>query len=101
MTSAECRQLLASVSAYLDGDLEAGACQSIEDAFVLVECLKRQSIETHCHDCAGCAEIVAGLRETAGLCRQAGSVPVPEAVRRRALARVRRLLDGPQNAESD
>lgn len=86
MTSAECRQLLASVSAYLDGDLETGVCQSIE---------------THCRGCAGCAEIVAGLRETAGLCRQAGSVPVPEAVRRRALARVRRLLDGPQNAESD
>ena len=86
MTSAACRQLLASVSAYLDGDLEVGACESIE---------------THCRECADCAEIVAGLRETAGLCRQAGSVPVPEAVRRRALARVRRLLDGPQNAEAD
>ena len=84
MTSAECRQLLALVSAYLDGDLEVGACESIE---------------THCRECADCAEIVAGLRDTAG--RQAGSVPVPEAVRRRALARVRRLLDGPQNGESD
>ena len=86
MTSAECRQLLASVSAYLDGDLEAGACESIE---------------MHCRECAGCAEIVAGLRETAGLCRQVGSAPVPEVVRQRALARVRRLLDGSQNAESD
>ena len=74
------------MSAYLDGDLEAGACESIE---------------THCRECADCAEIVAGLRETAGLCRQAGSLPVPEAVRRRALARVRRLLDGRQHAESD
>lgn len=86
MTSAACHRLLASVSAYLDGDLEAGVCQSIE---------------THCRECAGCAEIVAGLRETAGLCRQAGSTPIPEAVRRRALARVRRLLDERQNAESD
>ena len=86
MRSAACRRLLASVSAYLDGDLDAGVCQSIE---------------THCRDCAGCAEFIAGLRETAGLCRQAGSVPVPAAVRRRALARVRRLLDGPQHAESD
>jgi anti-sigma factor RsiW len=74
------------VSAYLDGDLEAGACELIE---------------THCRECADCAEIVAGLRETAGLCRQAGSLPVPETVRRRALARVRRLLDGRQHAASD
>ena len=84
--SAECRRILTSVSAYLDGDLEAGVCESIE---------------THCRDCVGCAEVIAGLRETAGLCRRAGAMPVPEAVRRRALARVHRLLDGPHNAESD
>ena len=84
--TAECRRLLASVSAYLDGELEAGACESIE---------------THCRDCVGCAEVIAGLRETAGLCRRAGSMPVPEAVRQRALARVRRLLSVEQNAETD
>jgi hypothetical protein len=84
--SADCRRVLTSVSSYLDGDLEAGVCESIE---------------AHCRDCVGCAEVIAGLRETAGLCRRAGSMPVPEPIRRRALARVQRLLDGRQNAESD
>ena len=84
--SAECRRLLASVSAYLDGDLDASSCESIE---------------THCASCAACADLVAGLRETVGLCRQAGSVPVPESVRRRARARVRRLLDADQIVEAE
>jgi anti-sigma factor RsiW len=77
--TAECRRVLASVSAYLDGDLDATSCESIE---------------AHCRGCAGCARLIAGLRETVGLCRQAGSTPVPDAVRQRARASVRRLLDG-------
>ena len=77
--TAECRRVLASVSAYLDGDLDSTTCESIE---------------THCRTCTGCAEVIAGLRKTVGLCRQAGSTPVPEAVRRRARASVQRLLDG-------
>jgi anti-sigma factor RsiW len=84
--SAECRRVLVSVSAYLDGDLERTACDSIE---------------THCRQCSRCADIVAGLRETVGLCRQAGSTPVPEAVRQRALASVRRLLDAEQDVRAD
>ena len=75
---AECRRLLASVSAYLDGDLDATACESIE---------------AHCRECGKCANVIAGLRETIGLCRQAGARPVPEPVRQRARDRVRRLLD--------
>jgi anti-sigma factor RsiW len=74
----DCRRLLASVSAYLDGDLDATTCESIE---------------VHCSSCAACADLIAGLRETVGLCRQAASLPIPEAVRRRAQASVRRLLD--------
>lgn len=84
--TAECRQVLASVSAYLEGDLDATACDSIE---------------AHSRACAGCADVIAGLRETVGLCRQAGSTPVPEAVRQRARARVRRLLDGGSIVHSD
>jgi anti-sigma factor RsiW len=80
--SAECRHVLASVSAYLDGDLEAAVCDSIE---------------AHCRGCLGCAEVVAGLRETVGLCREAGAKSVPDEVRRRALASVRRLLDTEPN----
>ena len=77
--TAECRRILASVSAYLDGDLDATACDSIE---------------AHCRSCAGCAEVIAGLRATIGLCRNAAATPVPEAVRQRARERVRRLLEG-------
>jgi anti-sigma factor RsiW len=74
---AECGAMLAGISAYLDGDLDATACQAIE---------------RHCRDCARCAAVVEGLRETIGLCREAGSAPLPDAVRARAKASVERLL---------
>jgi anti-sigma factor RsiW len=74
---AECGNLLARISAYLDGDLDAAACQAIEQ---------------HCLGCARCAEVVAGLRSTIGLCREAGSAPLPDAVRQRAKASIERLL---------
>jgi anti-sigma factor RsiW len=76
--SHECRTILTGISAYLDGDLDATACDAIE---------------RHCQDCVRCAALVAGLRETVGLCRQAASVPFPDWVRRRARESVRRLLD--------
>lgn len=75
----ECQHILAGISSYLDGDLEATACQAIE---------------RHCQTCARCAALVAGLRETVGLCRQAGTAPLPESVRQRARESVRRLLAG-------
>jgi anti-sigma factor RsiW len=83
--SADCRRVLASVSAYLDSDLDATTCESIE---------------AHCRQCASCANVIAGLRETVGLCRKAGSVPVPDAVRQRARERVWRLLASQQNGPS-
>ena len=73
-----CRRILASVSAYLDGDLDEAACTSIE---------------AHCRACDGCAAEIAALQETVGLCRRAGTVPVPEDVRERARARIKRLLE--------
>lgn len=73
-----CQEILAGISAYLDGELDAAACDVIEQ---------------HCRTCGECAALVAGLRETVGLCRQAGSAPLPEAVRQRARASVQRLLD--------
>jgi anti-sigma factor RsiW len=75
--SRECQDILSGISAYLDGDLEATACEAIEQ---------------HCHTCARCAALVTGLRETVGLCRQAASTPLPESVRQRARESVRRLL---------
>ena len=75
--SAECTAMLTEISAYLDGDLDATECQAIE---------------RHCRDCARCAELVDGLRATIGLCREAGSTPLPESVRQRASASIERLL---------
>jgi anti-sigma factor RsiW len=76
--SPECAAILANISAYLDGELEVTACAAIE---------------THCARCPRCAPVVEGLRRTIGLCRDAGSVPLPDAVRARARASVRRLLN--------
>lgn len=77
-----CKEILAGISAYLDGELGTAACDAID---------------RHCQDCPSCATVVKGLRETIGLCRQAGSVPVPEAVRQRARDRMRLLLDQSQS----
>ncbi len=73
-----CREVLANISGYLDGELDTTACGAIE---------------RHCLACPTCAELVKGLRETVGLCRQAATVPLPDAVRRRAMESVRQLLD--------
>ena len=75
--NAECNAMLAGISAYLDGDLDATACEAIE---------------RHCLNCPRCAAVVGGLRETIGLCREAGSAPLPDAVRQRAKASIERLL---------
>ena len=76
----ECREILAGISEYLDGELDDTACQSIE---------------RHCQTCASCADLVEGLRATVGLCRQAAGVPLPDGVRDRAKAAVRQLLESP------
>lgn len=73
-----CNEVLANISSYLDGELNTTACDAIDQ---------------HCLGCASCAALVNGLRETVGLCRQAGTVPLPEDVRQRARESVRRLLD--------
>jgi anti-sigma factor RsiW len=76
--SPACQAILANISGYLDGELDRTACDAIE---------------RHCQQCARCAALVTGLRETVGLCREAGSAPLPEAVRQRARDSVRELLD--------
>ena len=73
-----CRRILGNISAYLDGELEATACDEIEQ---------------HCLTCPSCRELVEGLRDDIGLCRRAAVAPLPEAVRQRARESVRRLLD--------
>jgi anti-sigma factor RsiW len=73
-----CRTTLQNVSAYLDGELDATACEAIE---------------RHGLGCPGCAALLDGLRNTVGLCRQMADVELPEAVRQRAKAAVRQLLN--------
>ena len=73
-----CHEVLTNISGYLDGELDTTACDAIE---------------RHCQDCASCAGLVNGLRETVGLCREAATAPLPDAVRQRARDSVRRLLD--------
>jgi len=68
----------AEIEAYIDGELDA------------VECT---AIERHCADCAVCAELVRGLRQTIGLCRDAGHAPLPRAISERAREHVKRLME--------
>ena len=75
---AQCAAILANISAFLDGELDATACAEIE---------------THCAACSRCAPVVEGLRRTIGLCRTASAAPLPDDVRQRARASIRRLLD--------
>jgi anti-sigma factor RsiW len=72
-----CADILAHISSYLDGELAATECAAIE---------------RHCRDCESCGSVVAGLRHTVGLCREAGSAPLPDVVRQRAQESVRKLL---------
>ena len=74
----ECAAMLASISAYLDGELASTECAAID---------------AHCAGCAECASVVEGLRATVGLCRGIADTPLPESVRERARESVRRLLD--------
>jgi anti-sigma factor RsiW len=76
----DCHSVLANISGYLDRELERTECESID---------------LHCRQCASCAALVQGLRETIGLCRAAASTPLPETVRQRAKESVRRLLRHP------
>jgi anti-sigma factor RsiW len=75
---ATCREILAGVSAYLDGELDAADCERIE---------------RHSRTCSSCAAVVAGLRETIGLCRGASHAPLPDAVRAKARASIGSLLE--------
>ena len=79
--SGDCAAVLGRISAFLDGELDASACTAIE---------------THCASCQRCAPVVEGLRCTMGLCRSAGAIPLPDAVRQRARDSIRRLLEREQ-----
>jgi anti-sigma factor RsiW len=75
--SQACVALLGQVSAYLDRELDDVTCRAIDH---------------HCRECAACERLIAGLRETIGLCRATGERPLPAPVRARAQAQIDRLL---------
>lgn len=72
-----CASLLERISAYLDGDLDAADCATIE---------------RHAATCAHCSAIIEDFRKATGLCRTAAETPLPDPVRALARARVQELL---------
>lgn len=73
----DCAAVLATISAYLDGELDAARCDDIEQ---------------HCASCPECAEVVRGLRGTIGLCRGVAVAALPDEVRRKAQDSIRALM---------
>lgn len=72
-----CAAILGGISAYLDGELDTTECDAIE---------------RHCASCPDCAAVVAGLRDTIGLCRGVAVDELPSAVRQKAQDSVAALL---------
>lgn len=59
----QCLALFAKLSEYLDGELDATICQTIE---------------RHLQNCQPCQTCLTTLKRTVALCRSADSHPVPE-----------------------
>jgi len=74
-----CQSLLLELSAYLDGELSAARCRTIE---------------RHLAACPCCEELAGQLRQAISLCRQARQARLPRDVRARAHARIEDLLAG-------
>ena len=75
--SRPCHVVVERLSAYLDGDLPASACDKIR---------------RHAKSCPRCSALIEDLQKTAGLCHRAGREPRPAASRARARARMLELL---------
>ena len=71
----KCNELLRKLAEYEDGVLPAELCAALE---------------THLADCIPCAELRRDLGLLSGLCRQAPRPPMPEGLRRRLRALLRR-----------
>lgn len=73
-----CRMLVERLSACIDGDLPAA---------------EQRRVEAHARRCPRCRRALDDLRRATGLCRKAGTRPLPPAVRKLAQEHVRRMLD--------
>ncbi len=67
----ECRELLARLSEFLDGELTEEICREIQ---------------AHMEGCEPCQTLSRTLKRTIELCRQLPSKPLPEPMRRELLA---------------
>jgi len=76
-TLTSCDSVRQHIEAYIDGELDAVSCDLVE---------------RHCEACSSCADIVRGLREAVGLCRDVGRSPVPRTISDHARTQVKRLL---------
>lgn len=74
----DCRALLDQLFRYLDRELGAR---------------EQRDIEKHLAQCRCCGPFAESLRHTIAMCRDAGAPEVPAAVRRKARARVKALLE--------
>ena len=70
MEGDECRRLLGSLSAYLDGEAEARLCEAIQ---------------THLASCEDCRIVVDTLRKTISLAHESPLPTLSEAARRRLM----------------
>jgi RNA polymerase sigma-70 factor (ECF subfamily) len=73
-----CRDLVATIFDYIDGELTTGRCRELEK---------------HLSQCPCCDRFTDSLRRAVAVCRASGETRLPEAVQRRARARIAELLD--------
>lgn len=66
-----CKELLGTLSAYIDGELEAELCAQIEQ---------------HASECTNCNIVIDTLRRTVTLYHDHGHEPLPEDVKQRLWA---------------
>jgi hypothetical protein len=76
----KCRELLAALNEYIDGDTQTALCRALQQ---------------HLADCNSCRIVIDNIRYTISLCRAEEEVPLPQGVRER----VRQTLRGRWAAE--
>ncbi len=80
-----CRDLLAELFDYLDGDLSPARCAAIE---------------RHLSQCPCCGDMADNLQKAIAICRAEGRRALPVAVRARARRRVAALLAASRPAQA-